>query len=143
MNDPEIKRIAEILESNRSALPKDFEAIADQALGDLANGKAPRILAQRGDSRSISPKLARAIVSELHCLLCTEDARFAPLRKQAKTLSEGTVLAIAGFMSGKFDVSLALASAAVGFFVLGILRIGVGAFCRVTKKVKPECSLDY
>lgn len=139
-NDPGLRAIANLFEQNRNALPKDFEELANRALGDIAAGSSPRIAITRGGKKTISPKLLKAILAETHSFLCTEDHKYASLRKQAKSLSEGVVLALAGFMSGKFDISLAAATAAVGFVALALGRIGVGSFCRVTSHIEKPAS---
>ena len=128
------KSIAVLVEENRIALPDSLAGELDAAVDLLAQGRWPAATRSRGKGKGRDQKIVFAILHELHLLLCTNDSKYKPVRTRGKSLSEGAVLAIAGYVSAKFDVSLAAGAAAVGFAALAIGRLTVGAFCRVMPK---------
>ena len=91
----------------------------------------------RGADAPLGARLRRAAVAELHKLLCTNERRYKEVRQEGHTLSKAAVAATAGYVAGTLDVSIGLATAAVGFVALAILKVGIGVFCRV---VPPEIS---
>lgn len=83
------------------------------------------------------------IKSQIYILFCTKEPMYAPLRKQLKSSGKHTETTIVSMVAAGVATHLGLAMGALVPFcalcLLGILKIGQGAYC---EKVKLEIPID-
>jgi hypothetical protein len=137
MPDP-VHELEELAESHRGKLPADFFTGLTELEADLARGRWPEeprprgeAQAKKGGKRKTKPGLRTAVLEELRLLLCTNDGRYKEVREQGQSLTKVGIAAVAGYVAAALGVSLGLATGAVAFIALAVLRVGAGAFCRL------------
>lgn len=133
------REMIELAENHRQSLGEEFFSYRDEIEANLLRSRWPEIPKARGpESTPERVKLADAILSELRVLLCTDEERYADVRKQGGAWSKTAITAVAGYITASLGVSAGLATGGVVFISLVILRVGVGAFCRVATPRAPN-----
>lgn len=83
--------------------------------------------------RAVRPNYWKRVKNELHVLICTNDARYAALRKYLGKESKTTQVAIVTSIAGTIGAYIGVAAAIVGPFVtlglMALLQVGTNAWC--------------
>jgi hypothetical protein len=120
-------------ERHRKLLPGDFFRDLESARLDLSRGVWPEVVRPRGRPGSRG-RAVKAVLEEIYVFLCTGDRRYANLRRSGRQLGMASTGAMAGYVAAAAGVSVAAATGAVAFVVLGVVQIGVAAFCRTRRQ---------
>lgn len=124
--------LADIAERARGLLDAEFFRQRDYVDQCLTRGGWPASLLKRGSGgERRKPELVPAILEELVVLLCTDDRRYLDVRKKGADFSRVVLPVVAGYVAGTVGVPLAVATGAVAFIAISVLRVGQGVFCRV------------
>jgi hypothetical protein len=126
--------VVSLAEESRGELPADFFLYYDDLQGALARGTIPEALSARGpDGSAWYGKIGPAILSELEVLLCTDDTKYAEVRKRGEQLGQTTIGAIGASVALQFGLTVAMATGAVAFIAIAIAKIGAATFCRMRR----------
>lgn len=88
------------------------------------------------DKLEVGASLAGAIMDEIRRLVCTKDKAYADVRAKGREITKAGICAVAGAVAVKFGLALAVATSAVAFVALLVLRVGISVFCRLHQ---PAC----
>ena len=126
-------------EQYREYLSEDLFRYVDYVETSLLNAKWPEKIVTRGRKKNINSQIVDTILEEMFILFCTNDRRYGDVRKQGKAFYKYSTTAIAGYVSGVIGISLGIATGAVSFIMLSILRVGLNTFCKLaTEKYKEQ-----
>lgn len=126
--------LAQIAEVGRARLPKGFGEYSDYIEASLFRGEWPKPLSVRGESDSVGARLADAVLKELRILLCEDDKRYADVKQGAESFWKLALPSVAGYVAAASGVSVAAATSAAAFIAIAVLRVGLGAFCRLNPR---------
>lgn len=120
-----------------SELPDDFSEIMVTVEASIDAGSTPGVLTEKGlrDLVSKGKVLVRSMLMELREYLCTSSERYDDVRRRGKNLTELVIAAVAIRVADTTGVSIGAATAAVGYGLLLIGRIGVRVFCKSTSEI--------
>jgi hypothetical protein len=83
--------------------------------------------------RQVQPRYWARVTAELHILICTNDKKYASLRRQLNKHGSATQTAIVSNVAAALAVSLGFTVGALVPFVamglLGLIRVGTNAWC--------------
>ncbi|UVO34494.1 hypothetical protein KUL72_23745 [Bradyrhizobium arachidis] len=83
--------------------------------------------------RVVRPNYWKRVKNELHVLICTNDARYAALRKHLGKESKTTQVALVSSIAATIGAYIGVAAAIVGPFVtlglMALLQVGKNAWC--------------
>lgn len=130
-------RVKAVISGLDSELPDDFYATLTKVEAAIETGVVPELLQEKGLLDAAIPlakRLTKALLAELREFLCTKSRKYADIRKKKQTLTDVVIAALALHVSQVAGVSLGAATAAAGFGILLVGRIGVGAFCKLVPK---------
>jgi hypothetical protein len=126
------QELVNLAESHRGDLDDTFFAYRDTIEMELLDGRSPDVRLRGLGDRWAS--VTRAVLEELRLLLCTKDKRYDEVRKSGAGLTKLAIPSIAAYVAGALGLSLGLVTAVAAFLALVVLKVGAGAFCRVTEK---------
>ena len=88
------------------------------------------------------PNMYEGIKAEIHLLVCTDDKKYAKLRKDlAKHESKATMTIvgiIAASVSSVLGIAVGMCVPFIAYILLVILSVGTNAFCGTLPKAKPR-----
>ncbi len=106
MLECDVMGVADAAERNRGEVDALFIAYRDFVEESLSSGRWPEAVRFRdGSMSSVSVRLAQAVLVELRALLCTDDRRYAEIRKQGGKFSQVALPAVAGYVAGVLGLS--------------------------------------
>ncbi|RXG91568.1 hypothetical protein EAS62_24115 [Bradyrhizobium zhanjiangense] len=84
-------------------------------------------------TRAKRPNYWKRVKQELHLLICTDDPKYASLRKHLGKESKPTQIAIVTSIAGTIGAYIGVAAAVIGPFVtlglMALLQVGHNAWC--------------
>jgi hypothetical protein len=87
----------------------------------------------RSAVRHVQPNYWKRIKHELHLLVCTDDKKYAPLRKHLGKEGRSTQVAIVSSISAAIGAIIGASAAVIGPFVtlglMALLQVGTNAWC--------------
>ena len=87
-------------------------------------------LRHQGSTESDFAKMWASLRIEVHCLLCTNDARYAEARMLLKTSAAPVVGLLASTLVSRFGVSAGTAGTMAAIAMIVPLRVSINAWCR-------------
>ena len=126
--------LAELAERHRGELPIGFFQSRDFIEASLSAGHWPDELRERAViGRDEAARLANAVLKELHVLFCTSDSRYKGIREEGDKFCSIAVPAVASSVATALGITSGVATGAVAFVALAVLKIGTAVFCRLSK----------
>jgi len=123
--------LGDLLEIAGATLPEDsLRQLSIERLGS----RLPA-LASPGAAYAAEPQYWRSLKHEFHLLVCTDDKKYAALRKQlegfGKHADKAVVAAIATAMASVVGVLASVLASFVAILLIAFLKLGKEAFCAV------------
>jgi len=135
MSDINSKRneLQEMSESGRTLLPSGFLEQLRILESEICTNQPPFSTRTRGTKKvsRLAKRYTKAIMAELFIFLCTDDRRYADLRKRGENFSGTAAAAVAGYVASALGLAVGVVTAGVAFAMLVLLRVGTGSFCRL------------
>ena len=125
--------LEDLAEVHKLDIPKDFFLYLRFAEQEWIADRPVEPWSFRGAEDGYGTKLADAIFMEIGKLLCTKDNTYSEVRANGRAITNAGISAVAGVIAVKFGLVLAVASSAVAFVALVVLRVGQKVFCRLHK----------